>query len=213
MAGEYLAPCRESGDTETAKRGLSVRRIGIVQAGLVAALALAAITTTTAAAAAPSVFMMEEDERIAVGHPASVLFQITMNGASCVEVVSGTVTVTGKPTAKLTFPGEEIQLECYGNAALAGFVEGVELTSKGRITVRSKGGIVMDTVVGSRRCAYEAKTLKGAITLPSQGLEGIRVTSPAKLNSKLSSPGCPTIPTMESVITLRGPTGELEAQT
>lgn len=191
-----------------------MRRIGILQASCAAMLALSAIATTTALAAAPSLFLLEGRERINDGHPASIVFQVNVHGPTCVQRVSdGTVTATGKPTAKLSFPGEEIEQECNEDAAISGFITAVELTSKGQFTVRSKGGIVVDEPVGHGRCAYEGHTFKGSFLLPSTGFEDEGATSPGKLNTKLSSPGCPTGEAMDAMATLWGPVGDIEAET
>lgn len=70
----------------------------------------------------------------------------------------------------------------------------------GLVTLQS-GGLLMDAQVGSRRCAYDASRLTGSFTPGDQTAE-LYLSGPAKLNSKLSSPGCTGTATMEGAATI-----------
>jgi hypothetical protein len=201
-----------------------VRRIRIQQASFAAALSVVLIAATTASASAPKLFLTSAGVRVGKGQPATIrvsplnLEVGESTAVSCSQIIrDGEVSVTGKPTAKLAFPGEEIETECLSGAGLSGFIRGVDLarvgSDEGRITLLSKGGIMMEAPVGTRRCAYGASTLTGGFYIGLE-LASVQVFATAKLNTKYSSPGCPTSAELEGYVTLNpngGPAFETEA--
>jgi hypothetical protein len=216
----WTAEQRGERDLRSEKRltgGSFVRRIRLREASFAAVLAGAVFAAATASAAGPLLFLTNGGVRVAKGQAAEIVvgplnLEVGEQTDSCVEVVrDGSVTATGKPTAKLAFAGEEVETECP-SGSVYGLIKGVSLVNAGggqiHVTVQSKGGIVMEAPVGKRRCAYGASTLTGGETIGPE-LRSVQVSAAAKLNTKYSSPGCPKTAELGAYVTLSAREGEV----
>jgi hypothetical protein len=194
-----------------------VRRIRLREASFAAALAGAVFAAATASAAEPPLFLTNANARVTKGQAAEIVvspfnLEVGEQTDSCTEAVrDGSVTATGRPTAKLAFTGEEVETECP-SGSLSGLIKGVSLANVGggqiHVTVQSKGGIVMEAPVGKRRCAYGASTLTGGATIGPE-LRSVQVSAAGKLNTKYSSPGCPKTAELDGYVTLAARGGEV----
>lgn len=142
---------------------------------------------TQAVATSPPLLLKAQGKTLPAGSPVKGSVYFYLSGAgSCELGLNGALTSNGQPTDTASFTGYNYYY-CEGAVGgHSGFVEEIQLTSKGKLTVKASPPL---TVEAPGPCVYEIKTFKGKVGLPGT-LLGVALSGKFTLNRTLSAATC-----------------------